>query len=67
MFRLPVADLPHPHEPKAEADPDERFASIVRRIAEIGRRNDQMREQIVAGQRVIDALVVDAEGDSRET
>ena len=60
MFRTPVAELPHPHH-EPEADADARFASIVRRLADIGRRNDELRRQIAKNRKNLDRLI--AEGD----
>jgi len=61
-----VHTLPHPHIAASDdADPDERFARIVRAIAEIGRRNDEMRQRIASNLQLVDRLI--AEGDRLDT
>jgi hypothetical protein len=48
MFIRPASDIPHPHELADEPDPDAeaRCVRITRAIADIGRRNDEIRRRI---------------------
>jgi len=53
-----IHSLPHPHiDATDEADLDERFARIVRAIADIGRCNDTLRQQIAEHATRVDALI----------
>ena len=59
MFHTSPANLPHPHfdEPDADLDAEARLLRITRAIADIGRRNDTLRQQLAEHATRVDALI----------
>jgi hypothetical protein len=62
FIRDPSSSLPHPvYDDPEPAEADAQFGRITRAIADIGRRNDEMRRRIAENLDLVERLI--AEGD----